>query len=217
VTGTAAGNGSDYVGTAANITFAAGSTNASLSLTVVDESSSEANETVVLSLGEPNYARRGANGEFTLVITDNDEVGEWRNPNNHLDVTGDGLVTSRDVLVAINELNRRTFIDPLGQLPDRSGFTSTLFYDTSGDGRLVPGDILMIINFLNQPGTGESPPLLPQPGVEGLDEIKTDMALATRPEAIRRRLFFEHLIGAESVVNKSESPLLDNSLPARHL
>ena len=174
VTGTATGNGSDYLGTAANMRFAAGSTTASLSLTVVDESSSETNETVVLALGEPDYAQRGTNGKFTLVITDNDEVGEWRNPNNHLDVTGDGLVTSRDVLVAINELNRQTFIDPLGQLPDRSGFSDALFYDASGDGRLVPGDILAIINFLNQPGTGESPARLPQRGSEGPTEKNAD-------------------------------------------
>jgi hypothetical protein len=129
---------------------------ASIVLTLIDEALDEVDETITIRMEDPVHAERGAADFYTATIVDNDEFGEWRNSINFLDVTGDGLVTSRDVLVGINELNAKRLIDGLGQLPDRSLYPNSFHYDTSGDGILAPGDLLAIVNELNRQGEGES-------------------------------------------------------------
>ena len=83
--------------------------------------------------------------------------GSWQNPFNPGDVNNDGQVVPQDILVSINELNGRQFIDSVGQLPDRALHPTAPFYDFNGDGKLVPLDVLPIINRYNG---DETPPTL---------------------------------------------------------
>jgi len=81
---------------------------------------------------------------------------EWRNPDNPLDVNGDGIVTPMDALLGINYLN--TYGS--GRLPaiPTPPFGAPPFLDVTGDRMIVPLDVLLVINFLNAPvGEGEGP------------------------------------------------------------
>lgn len=85
----------------------------------------------------------------------------FHNPVNPLDVDNDGLVTPRDALIVINQLNAQgpSITDAL---------QDALFIDTTDDGWVTARDVLEIINYLNGP---EGEP-------ETLDEISRDVALA---------------------------------------
>ncbi len=82
----------------------------------------------------------------------------WSNGFTRLDVDANGLVTPRDVLLIVNELNRDVLANDDGSLPipppdpPPPPFESPLpppFFDTNGDGFLTPRDALAIINQLN--------------------------------------------------------------------
>lgn len=109
----------------------------------------------------------------------------WQNPFNPRDINGDGVVVPQDILVAINELNNRQFIDSQGVLPDRSQFPTAPFYDFTGDGKLVPLDVLPIINRYND---DEVPPTI----VVGLTQDSapggTNTDLLTRDARISGRI-----------------------------
>jgi hypothetical protein len=47
-------------------------------------------------------------------------AGDWQNPFNRFDVTGDDVAQPQDVLVGVNEQNARKLIGPQDQLPERS-------------------------------------------------------------------------------------------------
>jgi Dockerin type I domain/Calx-beta domain/Planctomycete extracellular len=66
-------NPADYSITTSPITIAAGQTSASITVNIVDDTSDEPNETVVVTLGTPTGANLGAATVHTLTITDNDE------------------------------------------------------------------------------------------------------------------------------------------------
>ena len=71
----------------------------------------------------------------------------WTNPDNPLDVSGDGIISPLDALILINAINSR---GP-GPLPEPTqGFDPPPYYDTSGDGYLTAIDVLMLINELNR-------------------------------------------------------------------
>jgi hypothetical protein len=73
------------------------------------------------------------------------------NPDQPLDVNGDGHVVPLDALLVINELNNPTFIDPdTGELVG-APTGETRFPDTNDDGFVTPADALLIINQLNAP------------------------------------------------------------------
>ena len=64
--------GSDYVATSGTLNFALGETSQSFAVTINEDSSDEADETVTLTLSNPSGAAIGANNPATLVIMDND-------------------------------------------------------------------------------------------------------------------------------------------------
>ena len=70
---------SDYTVTASPLTITAGSTTASLTITVVDDAIDEANETVIVTMGSPTNATQGSTTVHTATITDNDAAPtvEW--------------------------------------------------------------------------------------------------------------------------------------------
>jgi len=99
----------------------------------------------------------GATGTATVQV---EVVMSWQNQRNHYDVNSDGLVTSTDVLVLINELNR----NGARQLPPE--YLGPHFFDVNGDGFLSPQDVLTVLNYINdqsnfrQGAEGESPALI---------------------------------------------------------
>ncbi len=75
----------------------------------------------------------------------------WQNPDDPLDVNGDGQVTPGDVLLVINEINLPRTTDPNGNLPNEfPDIPNTPYYDVNGDGVVSPIDVLIIINELNR-------------------------------------------------------------------
>jgi hypothetical protein len=71
VTGTATING-DYVITPSPLTIAAGSSSATISVTITEDLLDEINETIIITLGAPVNATIGATSVHTLTINDND-------------------------------------------------------------------------------------------------------------------------------------------------
>jgi hypothetical protein len=68
----------------------------------------------------------------------------WTNPRNHRDVNNDGLVSSLDALVIINEINRsgpRT----LGAVTSETA----PYFDVDRDGIIQALDVLIVINYIN--------------------------------------------------------------------
>jgi hypothetical protein len=72
LTGTALGGGTDYTITPSPIVIPAGSTTATITLSIVDDPLSETNETVIVTLGTPTNAQWGATKIHTVTILDND-------------------------------------------------------------------------------------------------------------------------------------------------
>lgn len=71
VTGTAVGS-DDFTITASPVTIAAGSTTATITVTVVDDTSDENDETVIISMGTPTNATAISPTEHTITINDDD-------------------------------------------------------------------------------------------------------------------------------------------------
>jgi hypothetical protein len=71
VTGTAS-NPADYTISASPLTIPAGQTSANITITVVDDSVNEANETVIVTMGTPVGATKGTPSAHTATIIDND-------------------------------------------------------------------------------------------------------------------------------------------------
>ncbi|NJD56330.1 MAG: hypothetical protein FIA94_07995, partial [Nitrospirae bacterium] len=69
---TATGGGVDYHITASPIAIAAGSTTANITISLISDTLNENNETVVVDMGAPTNAVRGAITTHTLTITDDD-------------------------------------------------------------------------------------------------------------------------------------------------
>ena len=75
ITGTAT-SGSDFTLTNGTLTFNPGETSKNISLTVLDDNISEANETVIITLSNPNNSILGVNTQFTYTIIDyNQQAG----------------------------------------------------------------------------------------------------------------------------------------------
>ncbi len=70
-----ASNGVDYAITASPVTIAAGSTNATILVALVNDAIYESNETVTVAMGTPSNATRGGITNHTLTIADNDAAG----------------------------------------------------------------------------------------------------------------------------------------------
>ncbi|MEZ6089245.1 MAG: dockerin type I domain-containing protein [Pirellulaceae bacterium] len=100
-------------------------------------------------------------GEATLQVTGSG----WTNPLNRFDTNASGVVTPLDALVILNQLARRTFMEPNSRLVDPTTLDDFpgIFYDTSTNNILTPLDALQILNYLNRGGAsagGEAPSAL---------------------------------------------------------
>ncbi|MFA5842324.1 MAG: Calx-beta domain-containing protein [Candidatus Gracilibacteria bacterium] len=74
LSGTAAGNGTDYSITASPITITAGQTTANITLTIVNDTLDENDETAIITMGAPTNATQGETTVHTVTITDNDNA-----------------------------------------------------------------------------------------------------------------------------------------------
>ena len=75
VTGTATGSGTDYTLANGTLTISAGSTSGTITIaSIVDDSITEGNETVIVTLSSPSNATLGSDDAHTYTITDNDSV-----------------------------------------------------------------------------------------------------------------------------------------------
>jgi len=83
VAGTAS-NPEDYTITGSPLTIPAGEISAVISISIVDDTSDESEETVVVTMGTPTNAAPAAPTEHTVTMTDNDEPAD-------LDTDEDGL------------------------------------------------------------------------------------------------------------------------------
>jgi hypothetical protein len=79
----------------------------------------------------------------------------WQNPDDPLDVDGNGLIQNVDLLQVINRLIALGISD---LSPPSGGNSPPPYVDTSGNNRLEPLDALRIINYLiaNPPGGGSA-------------------------------------------------------------
>ena len=69
------------------------------------------------------------------------------NPDNPLDVDGDGLIVPRDALIIINEINRGT--QKVTDLPSENLVNPPYNFDTTNDGWITAADVLPVINHIN--------------------------------------------------------------------
>jgi len=99
-------------------------------------------------------------GAPQLSISDLFGFSIFQNPQNPLDVNGDGHISPIDALVTINSLNdegsRSVLVlgdneGDLGNYLDRHQF----LYDTNGDFAITPIDVLRVVNALNEAGEAE--------------------------------------------------------------
>jgi Calx-beta domain/Pectate lyase superfamily protein len=66
------GSGKDYILTPATLTFEPGTAAKTVSISILDDSINEADETIQVKLSNPNNATLGANSSYTHTIIDND-------------------------------------------------------------------------------------------------------------------------------------------------
>ncbi len=156
-------------------------------LDVVDDTLPEPKRRVSLSVSAAGY--QGDSDDVTVL---DDEPLFFQNPDNPLDVNGDGKVRPIDALQIINVLNRTGGPRMLDPLVD----AAQPYFDVSGDYLLSPIDALQIINAINRgeaegeaSGEGES---LTAGGVTADDEFElgwVDAQLfSLREDEARRRL-----------------------------
>lgn len=91
----------------------------------------------------------------------------FQNPSNPLDVDNDGKIYPRDVIILIDQLNRKGphIIQPPTASGEGGTIPHSIYIDVNGDGFLTPLDVLILINHLNgrkDPSLigGEGPPAL---------------------------------------------------------
>ena len=84
--GTAEGNCVDYLLTPGTLTFAPGETAKTIAVSLINDLVLDSDETIVVTLSEPQNATLGATLTETLTITDNDKILA-------VGVTGEGTVT----------------------------------------------------------------------------------------------------------------------------
>ena len=75
VTGTATGSGTDYTLANGTLTISAGATSGTITIAgIIDDSVDEPNETVIVTLSNPNNATLGSDNAHTSTITDNENT-----------------------------------------------------------------------------------------------------------------------------------------------
>ncbi|HUG68333.1 MAG TPA: Ig-like domain-containing protein [Pirellulaceae bacterium] len=95
-------------------------------------------------------------GVASITVVGVSAEGEYTNPQNSLDVNGDGFVSPIDVVMIFNDLSTNgprqltaSDVVALGEGEGGAVRVPTGFVDTNGDGYASPADALGIINFLN--------------------------------------------------------------------
>ena len=112
-------------------------------------------ETIVLNItANATESDDTVSTELTIPVMQNDFP--WQNPQNNIDVDGDGNIDPRDVLIILNSLNST------GPGPLPAPFDGEFYLDVNGDGLLTPLDALIVINQLND----TSLPIDPEPPEE---------------------------------------------------
>ncbi|MBN1671398.1 MAG: lamin tail domain-containing protein [Kiritimatiellae bacterium] len=74
--GSATGGGADYALANGSLTFSPGQTAKTVLITVIDDTQTENNETVIVTLSSPANGTLGANASHTFTIIDNDTSGQ---------------------------------------------------------------------------------------------------------------------------------------------
>ena len=72
--GTATGGGVDYTLASGTVTFAAGTTTGSFSISINNDALDEDNETIIISLSNPSNCNIGTTNTFTYTINDDDPI-----------------------------------------------------------------------------------------------------------------------------------------------
>lgn len=111
---------------------------------------------MMLRINDQHYVYEGTDDELTSTGVEYEyESGgplQWHNTENPLDTNGDGEITPRDALVAINAINDGL----VGSLPTSNvvhqfdPVFATYQIDTNNDGHATPLDVLRIIRHINE-------------------------------------------------------------------
>lgn len=151
-------NGTDFTITASPLTFAPGSTTASISINVNDDLIDEGNETVVISLGTPVGADLGATTMHIATIVDNDGVstGESRIiipsavAGSHV-IAGDGIPTAilfralQDTVLTVGQVGTTSAAEQLTLLDEDlapvGGHTASGLFEAN----LVAGNLYALV------------------------------------------------------------------------
>ncbi len=128
VTGTATGGGVDYTLANGTLTFAPGVTTQNVSITVVNDTRDEDNETVQVTLSDPANANLGAIPTHTYTIFDNDPIPSL-SINNVTVTEGNSGTTSANFSVSLSAA---------------SGKTVTVNYATADGTAVAPTDYVAI-------------------------------------------------------------------------
>jgi hypothetical protein len=78
----------------------------------------------------------------------------WQNPANPNDISGDGAVVPLDVILMINDLNRRGPRQLPTETVVRQIDSQHYYLDATGDGHATPLDVLQVINSINRRAAG---------------------------------------------------------------
>ena len=138
----------------------------------------------------------------TVRITVQDTTPPWQNPNNPLDVDGNGLISPLDALQVINDLNSRGSrpLDPPPLDTDPSG--PPPYIDVDGNNLLTPLDALLVINALNANAVGAVAAAKPVAEISGQQDIAAALHIEPRRplESVNVESLDQALHQAEKVV-----------------
>ena len=155
----------------------------------------------------------------TVRITVQDTTPPWQNPNNPLDVDGNGLISPLDALQVINDLNSRGSrpLDPPPLDTDPSG--PPPYIDVDGNNLLTPLDALLVINALNANAVGAVAAAKPVAEISGQQDIAAALHIEPRRplESVNVESLDQALHQAEKVVQLDpvtwENPAADTRSP----
>lgn len=125
----------------ASVTIAAGASSANFTVAGVDDAESDGTQRVTIT------AHATGLPEASQVILVTDDELSYHNPEQPLDVSGDGIVSPLDALLVISILNNIGGGPAAEVMAQYEG--PALFPDTNGDTFISPIDSLLVISFLN--------------------------------------------------------------------
>ena len=162
VTGTAAGNGTDYTLSDGTLSFSAGETDNSITIAdIVDDLLYEGNETVVVTLSNPVNAVLGSNTVYTYTITDDDSPLPTVTTNSatDIDTTGatlNGIVNANDTSTTASFEYGLTAGYGMVVTADESPLTGSADAQVSADISGLNPDTTYHFRMIGENGTGIS-------------------------------------------------------------